>query len=68
MISFVSFVNSKGVIYFLNSKIIKLRGNRDQRIYYFSREAGENSLSEIPAGFEIVEGKSGLVFLRRVKN
>lgn len=63
----ISFTNSKNVTYYLHDKQIMLRGNRPQRIFYFAKQIGENVLTELPTGYEIVEGKSGLVFLRRIK-
>lgn len=30
--------NSKGVTYYLNTKMVTLRGGKEQRIYYFSKD------------------------------
>ncbi|MDQ5932403.1 MAG: hypothetical protein QG649_488 [Patescibacteria group bacterium] len=41
--------NSKGVTYFLNTKMVTLRGGKEQRIYYFSKD-------ERPEGCDLPEG------------
>lgn len=64
----VSYINSKGGIFYLHSKIVKLKGGREHTIYYFSKTLQEeNAVTERPEGREIVEGKTGLVFLRKIK-
>lgn len=63
----VSYINSKGITYYLHEKNITLRGNRPHHIFYFARELKDNAVAEKPSGYEIVEGRTGLVFLRKVK-
>lgn len=46
--------NSKGVVYHLNSKEVKLRGGTVQTIYYFSKDVRE-SACELPSGMEVTE-------------
>jgi hypothetical protein len=41
--------NSKGVTYYLNTKMVTLRGGKEQRIYYFSKD-------ERPEGCDLPEG------------
>lgn len=54
--------NSKGVTYFLNAR----EGKNGAKLYYFSREAGENSLETLPAGYEVMEnGRTGLPMLKK---
>ncbi len=55
-----------GKTYFLHTKEVILRGNRKQRIYYFSGEAGKGSMDALPAGYEVMENsKTGLPMLRK---
>lgn len=63
-------VDSKksGETYFLHSKEVTLRGGRQQTIYYFAREAKENALDDLPAGYEVMENsRTGLPMLRKAK-
>lgn len=51
-----SYTNSKGVVYYLNTKTVTLKSGRQQVIYYFSRDArSETGLSEVPTGMEVME-------------
>jgi hypothetical protein len=57
-----------GKMYHLHSKEVKLAGGRLQRIYYFAGEAAKNAISELPAGYEVMENKrTGLPMLRKKK-
>ena len=47
--------NSKGVGYYLNSKVVRLRSGREQKIYYFSKDTRPEGVDELPAGFVVVE-------------
>lgn len=58
--------NSRGAVYHLHSKEVKLRSGHTQRIYYFAREVGPNAISELPAGFVVVENpRTGLPTLKK---
>ena len=57
-----------GETYFLHSKDVTLRGGRQQTIYYFAREAKENALDDLPAGYAVMENsRTGLPMLRKAK-
>lgn len=63
-----SFTNSKGVTYYLHYRDVTLRGGRQQRIYFFARDVRENSLDEVPAGYEVVETeRTGMPVLKKSK-
>ena len=48
--------NSKGVTYYLHSKMVTLRGGKKQRIYYFAKdERPADAVEELPAGYTVVE-------------
>lgn len=59
--------NKKGQTYFLHEKRVTLRGNnRQQVIYFFSREQKEGVLDSIPSGYQVVEtASSGLPVLKK---
>ena len=50
-----SFENSKGITWYLHSKMVTLKNGKEMRIYYFMREVKENSMSELPAGYKVKE-------------
>jgi len=59
--------NSKGQIYYLHMKDVKLRGSgKVQRIYFFARDIRKESLEEVPTGYKVVENKkTGLPVLKK---
>ena len=58
--------NSKGVKYYLNSKEVTLRGGKQQRIYYFSKDERPEAVNELPAGFVINENpRNSFLTLKR---
>mgnify|MGYP001241982999 CR=1 FL=1 len=59
--------NSKGVTYYLNSQVAKLRNGREQRIYFFAKEPRPGlALDALPAGYSVGESaSSGLPVLKR---
>lgn len=61
-----SHTNSKGQTYYLHSKEVTLRGGRQQRIYYFGKEAKEAAIDAIPDGYVVIESaKTGLPILKK---
>lgn len=69
----ISYVNSRGVKYYLHSVEVLLKSGYKHTAYYFSLSMmtndskAERTVSEYPIGYEIVEGKHGLPFLRKSK-
>jgi hypothetical protein len=57
--------NSKGVTYYLHSRVTTLKGGRQQRIFYFGKEAKEGALDAVPAGYMVSETKNGLLVLKK---
>jgi hypothetical protein len=56
--------NSKGMEYWLHSKDVKLRGGRNQRIFYFSKDS--TGSIDLPAGYKVIESsKTGLPLLKK---
>lgn len=58
--------NSKGVTYYLNSKNVVLRGGKEQRIYYFSKDERADTGTDLPAGYEVNENpRNGFLTIKR---
>ena len=62
-----SFTNSKGVQYFLHTKLVTLRGGKEQRIYFFAKtERPADAVSELPAGYVVSENvRNGFPTLKK---
>jgi hypothetical protein len=59
--------NSKGVTYHLNSKLVVLRGGKEQRIYYFSKDSRPEA-TDLPDGFSVNENpRNGFLTIKRDK-
>lgn len=61
-----SFTNKKGQTYYLHSRQVTLKNGRTQTIYFFARDVRDGSLSEVPAGYTVVETKrTGMPVLKK---
>ncbi len=61
------FKNSKGITYYLHSRVVDLKGGRKQTIYYFAREIRPGALDSLPEGYKVVETpKTGMPILKKV--
>jgi hypothetical protein len=61
-------VNSRGNIYYLNSKSVALRGGKQQTIYYFTKDASRAEACELPSGWEVVENShNGFLTIRHIR-
>jgi hypothetical protein len=66
MANVYEYKNKKGQIYYLHSKVAKLKNDVKPLIYYFTRDIRPESIPHLPWGYEVVENlKSGLPVLRR---
>ena len=50
--------NSKGSTYYLHS---------NGRMFFFSKEVKENALDAVPAGYNVVEMKTGMLVLKKIQ-
>ncbi|EOD64367.1 hypothetical protein H480_32203 [Amycolatopsis vancoresmycina DSM 44592] len=58
--------NSRGEVFFLNSKVVTLRDKKTQRIYYFSKSLQPDYATGLPAGMTVRENpKNGFLTLIR---
>ncbi|MBL8099590.1 MAG: hypothetical protein JNK81_10430 [Anaerolineales bacterium] len=53
-----SHTNSKGSTYYLHS---------NGRMFFFSKEIKEGALDAVPAGYNVVEMKTGMLVLKKVQ-
>ena len=53
-----SHTNSKGTTYFLHS---------NGKMFYFSKEVKQGALDAVPAGYNVVEMKTGMLVLKKVQ-
>ena len=62
-----SHTNSKGQTYYLHSKMVTLRGGKQQRIYFFAKdERPADAVNELPAGYEVIENvRNGFLTLKK---
>ena len=60
-----SYQNRRGTTYYLHGRVTKLRNDREQQIYFFSKSP-EDGLDQVPAGYEVSEvTTSGLPVLKK---
>ncbi len=58
--------NSKGVTYHLNTKVVNLKGGRQQSIYYFTKDAGRPEACPLPEDREVAENpRNGFLVIKR---
>ncbi|HVI69194.1 MAG TPA: hypothetical protein VM581_01930 [Magnetospirillaceae bacterium] len=62
-----SFTNSKGVQYYLHSKMVTLRGGKQQRIFFFAKDVRPaDAVMELPEGYEVSENlRNGFPTLKK---
>jgi len=57
-----------GQTYYLHSRVVTLRGGRQQKIFFFAREEKDGVLDALPDGYEVMENdRTGLPMLRKAK-
>lgn len=61
-----SYTNKKGQSYFLHTRQVTLKNGRVQTIYFFARDVRDGSLSQVPAGYQVVETqRTGMPVLKK---
>lgn len=54
--------------YYLHTTIAKLRGNREQRLYYFCKTIKDGAVDALPLGYEVVfHERTGMPLLKKVR-
>ena len=59
------FTNSKGTTYYLHGKKSITSTGKERQLFYFSKEVKEGALDNVPAGYDVVEMKTGLPVLKK---
>ena len=61
-----SHTNSKGVEYYLHSKMVTLRGGKQQRIFYFAKDERPEAVNELPSEYKVIENpRNGFLTLKK---
>jgi hypothetical protein len=60
-----SFQNSKGVTYYLHTRRTPAASGKERVLFFFSKEIKEGVMDAVPAGYNVVEMKTGLPVLKK---
>ena len=60
-----AFKNSKGVTYYLHTRRTPAASGKDRVLFFFSKEIKEGVMDAVPAGYNVVEMKTGLPVLKK---
>jgi hypothetical protein len=60
-----AFKNSKGVTYYLHTRRTPAASGKDRVLFFFSKEIKEGAMDEVPAGYNVIEMKTGLPVLKK---
>ena len=60
-----SFTNSKGTTYYLHTKKSTTSTGKERTLFFFAKEVKEGTLDSVPAGYDVVEMKTGLPVLKK---
>ena len=60
--------NTKGITYYLHSKLVTLRGGKQQRIFFFAKdERPADAVEELPEGYTVQENaRNGFLTLKKI--
>jgi hypothetical protein len=59
------FTNSKGTTYYLHAKKTVAASGKERTLFYFAKEMKDGVLDAVPAGYDVVEMKTGLPVLKK---
>ncbi|MFZ5819013.1 MAG: hypothetical protein ACOYYJ_03840 [Chloroflexota bacterium] len=60
-----AYKNSKGQTYYLHAKSVQRAGGKESKLFFFAREIKSGALEAVPAGYQVVEMKTGLPALKK---
>lgn len=60
-----TYTNSKGAVYTLHRQEVRLSNGTVRTLHFFSPRQGETALDALPAGYQVVEAKTGLPLLKK---
>ena len=61
-----SFTNSKGVTYYLHTRRTPAASGKERVLFFFSKEIKEGVMEAVPAGYSVIEMKTGLPVLKKI--
>ena len=59
------FTNTKGTTYYLHGKTSTTSTGKERTLFFFSKEVKEGAMDNVPAGYDVVEMKTGLPVLKK---
>jgi hypothetical protein len=62
-----SFTNSKGVTYYLHTRRQMAASGKERVLYFFAKEIKDGAMEAVPAGYNVVEMKTGLPVLKKAE-
>jgi hypothetical protein len=62
-----SFTNSKGVTYYLHTRRQMAASGKERVLYFFAKEIKDGAMDAVPAGYNVVEMKTGLPVLKKAE-
>lgn len=62
---FYTYTNSKGDTYTLHRRVAQQSNGQSRTLHYFSKTSGPDAIDALPAGYTVVEAKTGLPLLKR---
>ena len=60
-----AFQNSKGVTYYLHTRRTPAASGKERVLFFFSKEIKEGVMDAVPAGYNVIEMKTGLPVLKK---
>ena len=60
-----AFTNSKGVTYYLHTRRTPAASGKERVLFFFSKEIKEGVMDAVPAGYNVIEMKTGLPVLKK---
>ena len=59
------FTNTKGTTYYLHGKTSTTSTGKERTLFFFSKEVKDGAMDTVPAGYDVVEMKTGLPVLKK---
>jgi hypothetical protein len=63
-----SFTNSKGVTYYLHTRRTMTATGKERVLFFFAKEIREGAMDAVPAGYSVVEMKTGLPVMKKLES
>jgi hypothetical protein len=60
-----TFTNSKGSTFTLHRTSVTTKNGQERILHYFAREVGPKAIDAVPAGYVVVEARSGMPVLKK---